>query len=704
MISEVPTAVLNLARRKANLSQTQLASALNVAASVVSRLEKSENADPKMAARYLSAIDSELSRDISAFYSQRWTQIERPPFLHPERGQLRAAEEAMQALGVFEGSAEFDPILQEPLQRLRARLLSETSFIRQTEHGIAFIGDIGVGKTTALSFVTNLLVPDRSGKMGSVFPTGSGRTTVCEVAIKIAPTFGIAVDCLAEEEIRALVSELVGGMKSGKSGVSSEVERVIRNMSDLRRSPARVRVGGERSSGLDPLKEMVDKTEAHDELVAEVISRMELAGRTETQMILSESAEGSMEWLATNIANINYGTHPNFSIPQRITVLLPLTVLRDAPYRLKVIDTKGVEGTTQRPDLKAQLDDPRTLTVLCSKFADAPGTTPLSIVREIVESGSDAVSSGRLCLLVLPREDEAMKIVDDSGSNPLDAEEGCAIRQSQIQQQFATEGLPNLPVNFYNVGTGPAEEIWNWLLSKISQIRAEKAARIARTVAAAHDLIANSDVAKSRQARSSIATEMTAAVQRFNDLPIARRPAYFNLVEQAKKAHQSSIAASVNRRGKWEQFQVAHILGVGVRADANLRTRDTFVRLDENIQGLKSKYAHLNDIKDFLESLEDDLATWKQEFLSRTALVGRVLYAPHLDSADALWTDCSRRYGAGSGYRVDVSDIFRVHFEESEEAQAAATKVESAVQRAWEEIVITPLSAATKQLDYENEA
>lgn len=703
MSEQIPTSLLKIAREEAGLSQSQLAATLQVNASVVSRLESTENADSKMAERYLSAVNTDKATQIVQYYDQHWRFTERPPFTHPERNVLWAAEQALRSLDNFENDQQFDPILQDPLSKLRNRIATETDFVRHMEHGIAFVGDIGVGKTTALSFVTNLIAIDKSGKAQSVFPTGSGRTTVCEVAIKIASAFGIAVDNLAEEEIRRLVSDLVIGLKTGKIGLPSELERVVRNMADLRRTMVRPKDGNEKPKPVDPLKEMIDAVEDTDQVIAEVISRMKLDARTEAQMILSESTEGSIEWLATNIAKINYGQHPDFSVPQRITVLLPLKALRETPYLLSVIDTKGVEGTTQRPDLKNQIDDHRTITVLCTKFSDAPGSTPMSIMREIIDSGSDALDAERLCLLVLPREDEALKIVDDSGCTPVTVDEGYAIRESQVDQQFATEGLPSVPVNFYNVETDKPEDVWAWLTSMIGRVRARKVARINRLVGAAHDLVTNSDVVKTRQARRTIADTMKQTAERFRTLDGVIRPAHQNLVTEAKKTHQRSIAASINRhrRGEWENFPVAHILGVGVRTDANLRTRDSFIRIDEQIEGLKVKYAHLLDIKQSLESLQDDVAEWKQEFLSRAALAGRISFAPYLEGATELWNDCEARYGAGSGYRLDVSDIFLDHFEQDSAAKAASSRVEASLAKIWSDLVIDPL---TEAVNFEMEA
>jgi transcriptional regulator with XRE-family HTH domain len=700
VIGQIPTSVLKIAREDAKMSQTGLASVLAISASIVSRLEGAEFADPKMAERYLRAVNTPLSAQVIAYYGQRWRFIEQPSFTHPQREDIWAAELALQLLDEFENSAQFDAILQDPLSKLRNRIINETEFIRHSEHGIAFIGDIGVGKTTALSFVTNLILEGKGDKPESVFPTGSGRTTVCEVAIKIAPAYGISVESLAEEAIRELVSDLVIGLKTGKSGLPSELERVIRNMADLRRTTVRSKVGLEKPKPIDALRDMVDATEDVDQIITEVLTRMKLETRTEAQMILSESAEGSIDWLASNIAKINYGQHPSFSVPQRITVLLPLQALRETPYLLSVIDTKGVEGTTQRSDLKAQIDDARTVVVLCSKFADAPGPTPMSIMREMIDSGADALEAERICLLVLPREDEALKIVDDFGGNPATADEGYAVRESQIDQQFATEGLPSIPVNFYNVGTDDPAHVWGWLTSMIDRVRSNKVLRIQRFVGAAHDLVNNSDVAKSRQARIEIARAIENVAERFNELPDVVRPAHANLVAEAKKAHQSSIAASVNRRGKWDNFNVPHILGVGVRADANLRTRDRFVRIDEQIESLKSTFGHLLDIHQLLESLQDDVKEWKQEFLTKAALTGRVSYSPYLEGATELWQACQERYGNGSGYRIDISDIFQTHFEEDENALRARDRVNAALEKGWRDIVIRPLRNAA---DFESD-
>jgi transcriptional regulator with XRE-family HTH domain/polyhydroxyalkanoate synthesis regulator phasin len=695
MDDQIPTALMRLARDASKVRQADLAAKLGVSASVLSRVEASETADAKMATRYLQALGTALGEEIIEFYGRRWKHLDRPDFRHPEREAIWAAEKALQTLDAFEKSKDFDQILQNPLTNLRKRLMGEVDFIRHTEHGIAFIGEIGVGKTTALSFVTNLLVAD-GDKKTSVFPTGSGRMTVCEVAIKIAPAYGIAVDSMDEEQIRLLVSDLVNGVASGKGGLPSELDRVIRNMADVRRVTVRARKPGEKPTTVDHLKELIERLGDIDAAIAEVVARMKLETRTGTQIILSKDTEDSMDWLSKNISRINYGQHPEFSVPERITVLLPLDALRETPYALSVIDTKGVEGTTQRADLMARIEDERTVTVLCCSFSDAPGNVPLSIMRDALDSGTDAIEGNRICLLALPRNDEALKIVDDMGNRPSSAEEGYAIREGQIDQQFATEGLPSVPVNFFHVETDSAEEVWAWLIERIGAIREAKVARIHRHVEAADNLVSNADIAKTREARAAIADTMRKAAERFRELAPVIRPAASNLVTEVKNTHQSSVAASVSRHGDWPQFNAAHILGQGVRRDVNLRTNDTFIRIDEAIEGLKDDFGHLADIAQFLENLGEDIQEWRKELLSRVALTGRMAYAPHLLSqAGSLWQACHDRYGEGSGYRIDVSQQFQTHFDTDTDALATARKVENQVKALWLQIVIEALKEAS---------
>lgn len=700
MNPHVPTALLKMTRENANLSQAELATALKVNKSIISRLENTENADFLMAERYLSAVNTDLARQILGYYNQHWEIIERPLFTHPEREILWEAEQSILRLDNFEKTPQFDSILQEPLSKLRKRLIAEANFIKHVEHNIAFIGNIGVGKTTALSFITNLTMKMKSGKdigkIKSVFPTGSGRTTICEVAIITSPMFGIAVDNLTEEEIRQEVSILVDGLKTKKGGLPTEIDRAIRNMAGLTRVTESIKEGNEKVDPKDPIKEMIDREEDTDQIVAKIMSQMKLDTRTKTQVILPENIVENLnlEWLSTNIAKINYGQHSEFSIPKRITVLLPLKIFSESPYLLSIVDTKGVEGTTQRLDLKNQIDDHRTITVLCTGFPNVPGDTPISIIKDVINSGSDAINDGRLCLLVLPKNDEALKVINDIGETPTTDNEGYSIREYQIKQTFETEELPSIPVEFYNAERDKPQNVWKSLTSMIENVRLRKIGKIKQSIDAVNSLVTNSDVAKDRQARCDIAKTMEQTAERFQNLPKIIKPAYINLTEQLKKIHHRSIAASVNskRRGKWNNCLVSYFLEFGVRNDANFRTKEIFIRIDEQLEGLKAQYTHLAGVRQFIESIQYDITNWKQEFLNRAALTGQTSFATHLEKATQLWSDCEKE--SGSGYRNNICGIFDKHFETDIDAIVVQKRIEISLMKIWTELVIEPLKKA----------
>ena len=684
MIDKIPTVILRMARNKSGSTQAKLAKILKVNASLISRLESSEWTDGQMAERYLGALQSDLGNEIITFFSEAWQHLERPDFRHPDREVMREAECALQTLKTFEDSSQFDPILQRPLTKVRERIIKEVEFIRHQDHSIAFIGEIGVGKTTALSFVMNLIKDEKDGPE-SIFPTGSGRTTVCEVAIKTTSAFGIAVAPLPEDKIRLLVTDLI------KSGITSELERVIRNMANLGRKIVQANPPSDETTTIDPLKDLIDQS-AEDVVVGEVMAKMELEHRTETQMILPEDMENSTEWLRSNIRKINNGLHPNFSIPERITVLLPREALRETPYTISVIDTKGVEGTTQRPDLMEQIENTRTITVLCCRFPDAPGKVPLSLVQETLDSGSDALDAERLCLLVLPREPEALGIINDEGEHPNESWEGYAIRKEQVERQFAVDKLPKIPINFFQVGADNPEDVYRWLTSRIKGIRAAKVKRIESHVSAVQGLVTNADVAKTREARRSIAETISQVAAKRCCLPGVKRPAYFQLLAETEKTHHNSIAAAVNRQGDWDNFPVAYILGRGVRRDVHLRTRDIFIRIDERIAGLKDSFGHLGDIASFLQTLQEDIQEWRKDFLSRVAREGRARFIPYLRQATKMWDRCEERYGAGAGYRSAVSEIFQEQFEN--EAGATLEQIESRVKEIWNQMIVGALESA----------
>ncbi|WP_189338630.1 helix-turn-helix domain-containing protein [Sphingobium sp. SCG-1] len=689
----IPTAVLRKAREEAGIKQGDMAARLGVSSnSVVSRLERTETTDEAMARRYLEAIDTEESRAILTFYSREWSISDRPAFGHPDRELLWSAEQALQQLARFEGSEDYDALLAAPINLFRTNLLSAAEFLGEVEHSLAWIGSVGVGKTTALSHLTNLMVPGPGGRPQPVFPASGGRTTTSEVAIRTAPAFGIMVEPKPEDEVRLIVGEMVRAAAEGAGGVSTEIDRAIRNMAELKRrkNPTDPR------SFIDPIKEMIETGGDQDDVVQDIVNRMRLEQRTETQMILSETTVNGLEWLSKNITAINFGQHARFSLPQRVTVYVPESAMRRSGYRLNVIDTKGILGTTERADLMAHLAEPRTLSILCCAFNDAPGTEALKIAKTLQELRLDAVERQRVILLALPRGDEALKVITEDNEPPEDAAEGYAIRAMQVEDSLREAGVPPIPVLFFNAMEESAPDVWSALCRQIDAMRSRQHERLSRFVALSHDLVSNTDAARIQQARITLADEVERMVGDYRKLPNVIRPAHQRLLDELQTSHASSIAAAVARRGNWDNFEMHFMIGSGVRADANLRTAELFSRINGRLDALTGRFSNTREAQALVETLAEELSEWQQEFLGRALTIGRNTFKPYLDKAEGFWSDLWARYGQGSGYRDDIAAMVREWFEETPELVEARNKIDARLTDAWDELVLQQLVEATR--------
>ncbi|MBN9594905.1 MAG: helix-turn-helix transcriptional regulator [Afipia sp.] len=688
----IPTNVLRRAREEAGLKQNDVAVRLDVSGSVISRLEKAAITDDMMARRYLKALGTDTGSAIIQFYEREWRITDRPSFYHPDREHLWSAEEALQRLDVFSKSNDYDPLLDVPFTKIKSGLEGAVAFVARLDHVISWIGSVGVGKTTALSLLTNLVVEGKDGARLPVFPATGGRTTISEVVVRAAPAYGIAVEPMSEDSIRLLVADLVGGIAKNEGGISTELERAIRNMADLRK-----KTKDEARGTVDPIRDFLEqKANAVDDVVEEVIRRMNLGARTETQLILSESTENGLRWLSDNITKINYGQHLRFSLPERVTVFVPQLALRKMRYDVTFVDTKGIHGTTLREDLRSHLDDARTLSILCCMFNDAPSGEILKLLGELRSLGSDALERQRVIILVLPRGDEAMKIIDDAGDQPENFSEGYAIRASQVADTLRKEGLPEIPVLFFNSMADNPASVWDDLSKRLDTLRQRQVDRLQRFVDVSADLVTNADAARIEQARVAIAEEVGNMQQAYYKLKPTVRPAHQTLIQELEKGHASSIAAAVNRRGDWTNFSVHHMIGVGVRMDANRRTSEVFTKIDGRLEGLSQNFSALPEIVTILDALREDIEEWRQEFLAQAAVIGRVVFKPYIDSASDLWRDLRSYWGQGSGYRSRVVADINRWFEEEDELADARRRVETRLKEAWRSLVLDRLLAAAE--------
>ena len=236
-------------RSELGATQAEVAKEASVDQSRLSRIEKGEIHAPEEIQRVLRAfvaLGSEEAADFMDFIEREWRFIEPPSYWNPERASLELAEETLEKIANFLADEEQPWPLRRQVERRRRDLERVTSYLTRLQHNLAFIGDIGVGKSTAISFIFDLLVPAKADERSTnrpVLETGGGGTTICEVHIRSGPESGISVVPMEDSDLVSLVSDFCAVKwatlrKERNEGsetprVGREVDRAIRNMSGL---------------------------------------------------------------------------------------------------------------------------------------------------------------------------------------------------------------------------------------------------------------------------------------------------------------------------------------------------------------------------------------------------------------------------------------------------------------------------------------
>jgi hypothetical protein len=315
-------------------------------------------------------------------------------------------------------------------------------------------------------------------------------------------------------------------------------------------------------------------------------------------------------------------------------------------------------------------------------------------LHEAQEAGSDANDRKRQCILVLPRGDEALQV--PGFDEPITSRaQGYSVRRKDVAQALVKAKLPPAPTYFFDAHGDDADKIWAALRGQVGQMRAVYAERAAAAAAGVTNLIQNVDIVKTAEARRRIEEATDRLLKDVRRLPAVVRPAHQNLIDQISAGHHSSIAASIVRGGEWDNFPIYHILGTGVRVDANLRTSDHISRIEHRLQDLEREYAELQDVVQSLQAVRGLVAEGRQEFLSSGLAIGRDAFGTLLSLEKDIWVECTERYGGGAGYKRDIAVAWREFFESG--AQAKTVKaVDARLQKSWEQAVLAPLVKATR--------
>ncbi len=476
-------------RAESNITASELADKSSLDRGRILRIEKGEfaasgDADIYRLLEALAELGVSRAKEFKGYIGRKWRHIEPPSFWNPERKCLENTEKALDKIVKFLMKDNHPLPLRRRMEEQQDLLLRFASFLGRLNHNIAFIGDIGVGKSTAISFIFDLLLPLSSAKKTinrPVLETGGGGTTICEVHIKDGSEVGISLSPMSDEDMRNYVSGFCSARwaahtknemrEAGETvNVSRELERAIRNMSGLVRK--RQVVDG-KSVYHDPVDDVVNSSSSEDEFETRVLELMNLDGRTRCEIRRDRAAKKRpMEWVAETFRAVNNGRLKDVPLPINICLLIPNFGQTFGELDITVIDTKGVDDVEKvREDLDKRLKDPWTAIVFCSRFNDAPGTSTRALLKHMREAFSERIDTGKVSLLALPRSGEACAMKNDMGEQAETDDEGYELKEGQISSELTDKDLSGVPVLFYNVEVDDAATIRDDLFKQLSDMR-----------------------------------------------------------------------------------------------------------------------------------------------------------------------------------------------------------------------------------------
>ncbi|CAD5371157.1 Putative XRE family transcriptional regulator [Rubrivivax sp. A210] len=681
-------------REQADIKQADLAKRVSLSPAVLSRIETGDRpVTLEEVVDILKQIPTAGAARLIEAVQRHWKVLPVPPLDHVDQDELWQAEQVARELEELRSNPDLPQAFGRRIGEYADELKRCAGLLLKREHQVAFIGAIGVGKSTAIGFMTDLTVRKDDGKLAPVLADGAGGTTLCEVHLLSGPQYGIAIEPGTPDEIREDVRDFAEHVLKGTGGAEDddvrpgepratykEVERAIRNMSGLMFKSSRDAAGKRQT--FDPAKELAAECPTVREFTVEVLTRMNLPTRDRRQIWYEPSSGKSpLAWLRDEFRRINDGKHPEFTLPKRIEVIVKKSLLQADGLSVRFIDTKGIHGTAAREDLEVHLKDPHTLAVLCSHFNDAPGSPAQHLLSRAVESGIRGLEVNS-SVLVLAHHDQALAVVDDAtGSAVETVEDGYDLKRDHALMNMAPLGLKDYRIGFYNCLSDPGAIAQEFLVQGLQMARSSFRRQLEAATRGARNLLENQREQANQAAFDEAAARLQLWLRENSKVPVTPGSVQEELLSEILSAPASSVAAAARRDGEWRSFSYSYQLGFGARklcVSAVGRRVDGFAEYCRLLRATPE----LAPACELVTQVERVLIAGFDQMQNKAQLMAQTTYREALKSAADLWQRCVAEWGRSRGYRQAVAMFSREWFTDDKRV-AMEGDVRTMLEREW---------------------
>ena len=633
--------------------------------------------------------------------TQMWAVLENPGDGHPDVDILREVDNTLASAKRAHALPDLNPYFVRQLNRYETALCDGADLLREIRHTVAFIGNIGVGKTSMICGLTGLTVRNKEGHDVPALKVGMGRTTICEVCIERGHRenqYELRAQPRDDEEVKKDIADWCEyqirvaladntQVEGEKIGVSGELDRAIRNMSNL--AVRRDRKPDGSQERVDLAKNLAAEIGNVDKFRSEVLKRINLSQRT-----LRKIEGDSPEWLRKNFADINDGRNPVFSIPERMTVVVPHHLLgekeKQSGLEISILDTKGVDEIAFRGDLAQHFDDPHTIIALCSGFVDAPDLAAQQHLERARESGVGRSIAEKTSILVLPKGNEAMR----GGGDHQSVEDAYEDKSDQIKAAIYPLGVGEIPDIFYNAEQDKkavADKVRAFFVDRAKMLRGHHRERLRKLNETVNNFLKNREEAAFLVQQEAAAQRLTnRIVGQDIDAPDSKIQDEL-IVEMHGVRHAGYLRASVARMGLWHNFNYYDILGFGARKIAHARIKgwlhDFKVTTDDILseEGLSKAHGFVREIWEWLDGTDGA----REKLLKGVEQECAAAFKISLQGENAqhrLWGPSREEWGKGPGYKNRVAMCNHTWFDR-EVATEVARHIESQFINGWRDIM-----------------
>lgn len=546
--------------------------------------------------------------------------------------------------------------LLNQLENYQELLADSVSYLNNRSQKVAFIGNIGTGKTTAICSLIGLMNNSKP-----ILSVGSGRTTLCEVEISKGQKTRILIEPYEKKEILDYIKDLALSVVNENSNdndgetfkLSAEIDRALRNILGLPKSKKTIKDTNKRYT-YDPLPLLYSSSASFESFYSKLEGLFDYSKRTKVEFT-NQSKKTESEWLSDTFKSINHGTNENSSLAKKISIELECINWEHPDFELTFLDTKGVDQTVNRRDLDNCLTDNRTVSVLCSRFNDAPDTTTAGVLKQAKDAGLINRVNSESLILVLDRDNEPEQIIEiDEPVN--DKDEGREIRREQIQTELKNKLALDVDIEFYNSTVDNNLPIISKIKDKINNLRAFHNSRIREIEKEISDLEREALSLSQKEAKSKVADTLQPWLKKAKTINLHTNEYFLPLVQSisSKGTYAASVRASVNRSGEWQNLDYYQILASGARQ----RVVEHIGVLRLELEVLLENMSNQPDLKPahaLIRQLRDTADKRLTDLINQAYAKGRAVYESDLRHDVPFWRELYNEWGQGSGYKQRIS-------------------------------------------------